>query len=59
MRMAARRSSTAINLESSDQVKIQIKTSDVFNIVVKELEAKQTQFYTYKPKQEKGPLNSS
>ena len=43
-----------IKIVSSNQVKIQLKTPEVYSIVVKELEAKQTQFYTYKPKEERG-----
>ncbi|KNE88947.1 hypothetical protein PSTG_17601, partial [Puccinia striiformis f. sp. tritici PST-78] len=42
-----------IKIVKSDQVKIQIKTADTYSVVVKELEAKHTQFYTYKPKQER------
>ena len=42
-----------IKILSSNQVKIQIKTPDVYKEVIKELEAKNTQFYTYKPKQER------
>ena len=34
---------------NSDEVKIQAKTSDAY----KELESKNTQFYKYKPKQER------
>ena len=39
-----------IKIVSSDQVKIQLKNSEIYRIAVKELEDKQTQFYTYKPK---------
>ena len=35
------------NIKSSGQVKIQAKTSDAYKTVVKELESKNTQFYTY------------
>ena len=36
-----------------NQVKIQSKTSEAFKTVVRELESKNTQFYTYKLKQER------
>ena len=42
-----------LKIINSDQVKIQSKTSEAFKTVVKELESKNTQFYTYKPKQER------
>ena len=42
-----------LKIINSDQVKIQPKTSAAYKTVVKELESKNTQFYTYKPKQER------
>ena len=42
-----------IRIVNSNQVKIQIKTPEIYKNVVKELESKNTQFYTYKPKQER------
>ena len=42
-----------IRIVSSNQVKIQVKTAEIYKIVVKELESKDTQFYTYKPKEER------
>lgn len=37
----------------NDQVKIQPKTADTYRIIVKMLEEKKTQFFTYKPKHER------
>ena len=41
-----------LKIINSDQVKIKAKTSDAYKTVVKELESKNTQLYTYKPKHE-------
>lgn len=37
----------------NEQVKILLKTSEVYTTIVKQLELKNTEFYTYKPKQER------
>lgn len=37
----------------NDQVKIQTKSSETYTVVVKELEKKKTEFYTYKQKQDR------
>lgn len=37
----------------NDQVKIQPKTAETYTELVKQLEQRQTEFYTYKPKQER------
>ena len=42
-----------LKIINSDQVKIQAQTLDAYKTDVKELESKNTQFYTYKPKQER------
>ena len=42
-----------LRIINSDQVKIQAETSDAYKMVVKDLESRNTQFYTYKPKQER------
>lgn len=38
---------------NNDQVKIQPKTPDAYRDIVKQLEIKNTEFYTYKPKQDR------
>ena len=40
-----------LKIINSDQVKIQVKISDAYKTVVKELESKNTGFYAYKLKQ--------
>jgi hypothetical protein len=42
-----------IKVLRDEQVKIQPKTKDAYSVIVKELEKKQTEFYTYKPKSER------
>lgn len=42
-----------IKVLPKDQVKIQPKSCDAYRTIVKELDAKRTEYYTYKPKQER------
>lgn len=37
----------------NDQVKILSKTSEIYTTIIKQLEIKETEFYTYKPKQDR------
>lgn len=43
-----------IKILSNNQVKIQTKFSEVYTRIVKELDVRETEYYTYKPKQERG-----
>lgn len=42
-----------LKILQNEQVKIQPKTAETYTVVVKELENKNTEFYTYKPKQDR------
>ncbi|KMQ85604.1 nucleic-acid-binding protein from transposon x-element [Lasius niger] len=42
-----------IKVLHNEQVKIQPKSSEVYSIIVKQLELKETEFYTYRPKHER------
>ena len=42
-----------IKVISSDRVKVQINSAENYSTVIKALESKNTQFYTYKPKSER------
>lgn len=42
-----------IKVLPKDQIKIQPKTSDAYRTIVKELDARGTEYFTYKPKQER------
>lgn len=42
-----------IKVLHNEQVKILSKSSEVYSIIVKQLELKETEFYTYRPKHER------